>query len=327
MSFASPLVLVALLAVPLVALAYLAFNRNRVRYAERFTNPALLPNVVDRSPGWRRHVPIALLLVGLAVMLVGAARPRALVNVKRENATIVLAIDTSRSMQAVDVRPSRMDAIKAAALKFVDQLPAKYRVGIVDFATQASVAAPATRNRELVKKALARLTPGGGTALGDGIVTALNVGRAVPREPGEKRGQAGDVPPSTVILFTDGLQEGGEVTAADALKRAIQLHVPVNAVLVGSPYGIVRVPRVGGFVQFIRVPADASEVKQIAKLSHGRFYVGPRTADLRPVTSQLKSRIGKTPKKEELAFAFALGAIGFLLAGAVFSALWLRRVP
>ena len=222
---------------------------------------------------------------------------------------------------------SRMDAIKLAALKFVKDLPKKYRVGIVDFATQASVAAPATRNRELVQKALEKLTPGGGTALGDGIATALNVGRAVPREPGRQKGQAGDVPPTAVILFTDGLQEGGEVTAADALRRAIQLHVPINAVLVGSPYGIVRVPRVGGFVQFIRVPADASEVKQIAKLSHGRFYVGPRTADLKPVLSQLKSRIGKTPKKEELSFAFGLGALAFLLAGAALSLIWLRRVP
>ena len=154
MSFASPAVLVALLAVPLVVAVYVVGNRTRTRYAKRFTNPDLLPNVVDRSPGWRRHVPIALLLVGLTVLLVGAARPRALVDVKRENATVVLAIDTSRSMQAIDVRPSRMDAIKLAALKFVKDLPKKYRVGIVDFATQASVAAPATRNRELVHKAL-----------------------------------------------------------------------------------------------------------------------------------------------------------------------------
>jgi Ca-activated chloride channel family protein len=326
MSFASPLVLVALLAVPLAVAAYVAFNRSRTRYAARFTNPALLPNVVDRSPGWRRHLPIALLLVGLTVMLVGAARPRALVDVKRENATIVLAIDTSRSMEAVDVRPSRLDAIKTAALKFVNELPAKYRVGVVDFATQASVAVPATRNRELVEKAIEKLSPGGATALGDGIVTALNVGRAVPRDSAGK-GRPAVVPPSTVLLFTDGLQEGGEVTAATALRRAIELHVPVNAVLVGSPYGIVRVPRVGGFVQFIRVPADASEVKTIARLSHGRFYVGPRTADLKPVYAELKSRIGKTPKKEELSFAFAIGAIGFLLAGAALSVVWLRRVP
>jgi Ca-activated chloride channel homolog len=326
MSFASPLVLVALLAVPLAVLAYVVFNRARVRYAERFTNPAMLPNVVDRSPGWRRHFPIALLLIGLTVMLVGAARPRALVNVKRENATIVLAIDTSRSMEAVDVRPSRLTAVKTAALKFVRELPAKYRVGVVDFSTQASVAAPATRNRGLVQKAIDQLTPAGGTALGDGIVTAINVGRAVPREPGQKD-RPGVVPPATMILFTDGLQEGGEVTAADAVKRAIQLHVPINAVLVGSPYGIVTVPRVGGFNQFIRVPADASEVKTMARLTHGHFYVGPRTADLKPVYRELKSRIGKTPKREELSFAFAIGAIAFLLAGAVLSAVWLRRLP
>jgi len=326
MSFASPFVLVALLAVPLAVAAYVVFNRTRARYAERFTNPAMLPNVVDRSPGWRRHVPIALLLLGLTVMLVGAARPRALVNVKRENATIVLAIDTSRSMEAVDVRPSRLAAVKTAALKFVRELPAKYRVGVVDFSTQASVSAPATRNRGLVEKALDQLTPAGGTALGDGIVTAINVGRAVPREPGQN-GRQGDVPPATMILFTDGLQEGGEVSAADAVKRAIQLHVPINAVLVGSPYGIVTIPRVGGFNQFIRVPADASEVKAMAKLTHGHFYVGPRTADLKPVYSDLKSRIGKTPKREELSFAFAIGAIAFLLAGAALSAVWLRRVP
>jgi hypothetical protein len=130
-----------------------------------------------------------------------------------------------------------------------------------------------------------------------------------------------------MILFTDGLQEGGEVTAADAVKRAIQLHVPINAVLVGSPYGIVTVPRVGGFNQFIRVPADATEVKTMARLTHGHFYVGPRTADLKPVYRELKSRIGKTPKREELSFAFAIGAVAFLLAGAVLSAVWLRRLP
>ena len=136
MSFASPYMLVGLLLVPLAVVAYVAYNLSRRRFAARFTNPALLPNVIDRNPGWRRHVPVALLLVGLTTMLVGAARPRALVTVKRENATIVIAIDTSRSMEAVDLRPSRLDVVKQVALKFADQLPAKYRVGVVDFATR-----------------------------------------------------------------------------------------------------------------------------------------------------------------------------------------------
>jgi Ca-activated chloride channel family protein len=228
-------------------------------------------------------------------------------------------------MQAIDIRPSRIETVKQAALKFLAQLPEKYRVGVVDFSTQASVTAPATRNRELVTKAIKQLEAGGGTALGDGIVTAINVGRSVPREPGGK-GKPAVVPPATVILFTDGLQEGGEVTAADAVKRAQLVHVPINAVVVGSPYGIVRVPRVGGFVQFIRVPADASEVKTIAQLTHGHFYVGPRTADLTPVYKELKSRVGTMRKRSELSYAFAIGAVAFLLAGAALSAVWLRRV-
>lgn len=326
MSFGSPVVLVALAVVPLAAVAYFMVNRSRVRFAARFMNPAMLPNVIDREPGWRRHLPVALLLLALAAMLVGAARPRALVTVKRENATIVLAVDTSRSMEAIDIRPSRLETVKEVARKFVAQLPDKYRVGVVDFATQASVSAPATRNRGLVDAALARLEPGGGTALGDGIVTAIHVGRAVPREPGE-RNKPGVVPPVSVILFTDGLQEGGEVTAAQAVQQAIQARVPINAAVVGSPYGIITVPRVGGFNQFIRVPADPSEVKTIARLTHGHFYVGPRTANLSQVYRELKSRIGTTHKRSELSFAFALGAVGFLLAGASLSATWLRRVP
>jgi Ca-activated chloride channel family protein len=326
MSFASPYTLIGLLLVPLAVVAYVAYNLSRRRFASRYTNPALFPNVVDPIPAWRRHIPVALLLLGLTVMLVGAARPRALGSVKRENATIVLAIDTSKSMEAVDLRPSRLEVVRQTALKFVEQLPDKYRVGVVDFATQASVVAPATRNRGLVTKALAGLTPGGATALGDGIVTALNVGRAVPRDPGD-RGKPPEVPPVSVLLFTDGLQEGGETPLADAVKKAVGLHVPVNSVLVGSPYGIVRVPRVGGFVQFIRVPADPSEVKTIAKLTKAHFYVGPRTADLTQVYKDLKSRVGTTHKQSELSFAFGLGAIAFLLAGGALSAVWLRRLP
>jgi Ca-activated chloride channel homolog len=326
MSFASPFTLIALLLVPLAAAAYAGFNRRRIRFAERFTNPAMLPNVIDRAPGWRRHVPAAILLVGLTTLLVGAARPRAFVSVKRENATIVLAVDTSRSMEAIDIRPSRLEAVKEAARRFVGQLPPKYRVGVVDFSTQASVAAPATRNRGLVDKAIDQLAPAGATALGDGIVTAINVGRAVPRDPGQ-HGSPAAVPPATVILFSDGLQEGGELTAAQAVNRARALKVPINGVLVGSPYGIVRVPRVGGFVQFIRVPADPSEMKTIARVTHGHFYVGPRTADLTQVYRELKSRIGTTRKRTELSFAFAIGAVALLFAGGSLSAVWLRRVP
>jgi Ca-activated chloride channel family protein len=327
MSFASPSVLVALVAVPLAVLAYIAGGRSRLRFAERFARRAMLPNVIDRSPGWRRHVPMAILLLGLTTMLVGAARPRALVSVKRENATVVIAIDTSLSMAATDVRPSRLAAVKVAAAYFVAALPKKYRVGVVEFSSQAGVVAAATRNRALVDKALRRLTPGSASAIGDGIVAAIGVGRAVPREQAAGNRPA-EVPPVAVVLFSDGVQEGGEVTAAQAVARARAAKVPVTTVVTGTPYGIIRhATAAGGFVQFIRVPIDPSEMRDIAKYTGGRSYVGPRTADLSTVYRNLKSRVGTVQKREELTFAFAIGAVAFLLAGAALSLVWLRRVP
>jgi Ca-activated chloride channel family protein len=326
MSFDSPLWLAALAAVPLVVAAYLFFDRRRVRFAERFATAAMLPNVVDRPPGWRRHVPVAIVLLGLATLLVGMGRPRALVSSKRENATIVLAVDTSRSMSATDVKPSRLSVAKLAAQRFVEQVPSRYRIGVVDFSTQAGVAAPATRDRQLVTKALTQLGAGGGTALGDGIATALNVGRAVPRERAEG-GRPSEVPPVSVVVFSDGVQEGGEVTAAQALSRARALKIPISSVLVGTPYGIVSVPRVGGFVQLIRVPMDGSELKVMSNLTHGHFYVGPRTADLSPVYKELGSRLGTVRKQEEVTYAFAIGAAALLLVGAALSTIWLRRLP
>lgn len=326
MTFGSPLALLGLVAVPLAAAAYVLSERRRRRLAERFATAAMLPNVIDRAPGWRRHLPVAILLLGLATLLVGAARPRAMLSAKRENATVVLAVDASRSMSAVDVRPTRLAAAKAAALRFVAQLPAKYRVGVVAFSTKAEVAAPATRDRRAVARALSELRPGGGTALGDGISLALSVGRAVPRERGSG-GKPGEVPPVSVLVFTDGIQEGGEVTAGQAVARARRLRIPVSGAIVGTPYGIVRVPRVGGFVQLIRVPADPSEVRMIAQVTHGSFYVGPRTADLSAVYRDLGSRLGTTRKREEVTVAFAIGAIGLLSLGGSLSAVWLRRVP
>jgi Ca-activated chloride channel homolog len=325
MSFDSPLALLDLIVVPLAAAGYVILNRNRVRFAERYASASMLPNVIDRAPHWRRHLPMAILLLGLVTLLVGVARPHAMITVKRENATVVLALDTSRSMEASDVKPSRLEAAVAAARRFVAQLPPKYRVGVVDFSTQAEVVAPATRNRTLITEALSRLSPGGGTALGDGIVTAIDVGRAVPRE--RVVGKPAQEPPVSVILFTDGVQEGGEISAAQAVTRARKLKIPLSGVLVGTPYGIVRVNRIGGFTQFIRVPMDPSELQQITKLTHGHYYVGPRTADLTPIYRELGSRVGTTKKRTELSFAFALGAVGFLIFGGSLSAVWLRRVP
>ena len=131
MSFQWPLALVGLLVVPALVALYVARERRRSDFAARFTTPALLPNLVDSAPSWRRHLPLALLLLALTAMVVGVARPHAMMSVQREEATVILAIDTSLSMGAQDVKPSRLIAARTAAAAFVAKMPKKFRVGLV----------------------------------------------------------------------------------------------------------------------------------------------------------------------------------------------------
>src|SRR5215212_2351184 len=137
MTFADPVLLFGLLVVPAALLGYRLIQRRRSRYAVRFTNVALLENLVPRTPAWRRHVPPALYLVAMAALVIALARPSMTLGVPREEATIVLAIDVSRSMRATDVEPTRLAAAQEASSAFVDQLPAKFKVGLVAFSTDA----------------------------------------------------------------------------------------------------------------------------------------------------------------------------------------------
>ncbi len=145
---------------PLAAGLYWLLERRRGRAAERFSNPALVPNLVSGRPGWRRHFPVVLMLIALAALVLGLARPHAAVSVPREEATIVLAIDNSRSMMATDVKPTRLAAAQKAIRAFVKKVPEKFRVGMVTFNDVAYVVAPATTNREVTEAALKALQAG-----------------------------------------------------------------------------------------------------------------------------------------------------------------------
>jgi Ca-activated chloride channel family protein len=324
LGFASPLALVALAMVPLLGAGYVVLQRRRGRAARPFVSAAMLPNLVDRAPGWRRHLPVAVLLLALTALLVGVARPSAVVPTRRNDATVMLVLDTSRSMAATDVRPTRLAAAKTAAARFIDRLPETYRVGVVVFSTTAEVAAPATRDRAFVMQALQRLRPKSGTALGEGIARALDVGRAVPRER-DAEGRPGRAPPVAMLLFTDGIEQGGELSAAQAIVRARRLRIPVSTAVVGTADGIVRAPGPAGLPQIVRVPADSSGLRTVARFTGGRFFAAPQTQDLSPVYRDLRSRAGMTRKREEITFAFALGGAVLLLVGSSLATVWSRR--
>lgn len=302
---------------------YALAERRRARGAAAFGNPNLFPNLVDRRPGWRRHLPAAILLLALALMLLGLARPRSSWSVPQENATVVLAIDTSKSMDAKDVKPTRLDAARRAVDAFLDKLPSKYRVGVVSFASDARVVAPATHDRVFVRNAVAQLRVGQGTALGDAIARSLDVGGVTGTQPPAK----GQHSPLTVVVLSDGKDMGGRIPPLSAAQRARALGVPVHAISFGTPNGIVDVRGPGGYVEHIQVPPDPSTLRQIATTTGGRFFTAPTAQALRTVYADLGQRLGQVNRGREVTVAFAAGAAVLLLVGGGLSSLWFRRLP
>jgi Ca-activated chloride channel family protein len=319
-TFEWPIALAGLIVVPLLAALYVLRERRTTEYAARFTTPGLLPNLVDASPRWRRHLPLAILLVALTAMVVGVARPHATVSVKRQEATAILVIDTSLSMGAGDVKPTRLEAARREARGFLDRLPSKYRIAIVGFAGRAYVALPPTDDRDLAVAALRNLHTAEGTSLGDAVALATRIA-------GRQRTSDGSKPPAAIIVISDGSQQSGRTSPTTAALRARQAHIPVYAVLIGTQDGVITVPLAGGFQAQLRVPPSPQTLRTVAQATGGRFFTALSASQLRAVYERLGSRLGSRKETREVTDLFAGGSAALLLLGGGLSALWFRRVP
>ena len=323
MTFAWPLALVGLIAIPILAALYVLAARRRRRGAERFANPALVPNLVSASPGWRRHVAPILALGALALLVVGVARPHVVRDVTRDEATIVLAIDTSRSMAATDVQPTRFAAAKQAALAFLDEVPDNYNVGIVSFSTSADPVLPPTIDREAARTALSELRLGSGTAIGTAITRSVDL--ALDQADGQAKPQPGERSPAAVLLLSDGAQTAGDIRPGPAAQRARRLGVPVSTVALGTGNAVVEVPRPGGLKERVVVAPDVQTLRVIAQTTGGSFSEAPSAARLESVYRELGTRLARDRKRVEVTSAFAAGGAVLLLVGSTLSSLWFRR--
>jgi Ca-activated chloride channel family protein len=330
-----PGLLWTLLLVPVALAAYLLAQRRRSRYTVRFTNLDLLANVVSAKPGWRRHVPPAFYLLALAALLISLARPQALALVPKEQATIVLVMDVSGSMNATDVRPTRLVSSQRAATTFIEQLPEKFRVGIVSFASTAQTLTRPTTDRAAAYEAIASLHAEGATAMGDGIERALDVkrtpgsasGGVVPSAPDPLDQTSGREPPVVVLLLSDGANTQGRTQPMEAATDAKQLGVPVFTIALGTDQGMVDVPDETGTMRRIPVPPDELTLQRIAETTGARFFAAPTSRELKDVYRELGSKIGFIKEKQEVTVLFSATALLFLVAGATMSLSWFSRFP
>jgi Ca-activated chloride channel family protein len=313
MSFQSPIALLALVAVPVLAWLYWQAQRRRHVYAVRFTNLELLGQVVPRSPGLRRHVPAALLLLALTGLAFSFAKPQATINVPGDRSSVMLVIDVSGSMQATDISPTRIDAAVNAASTLVDALPPNASVGLVAFNSNAFVIVPLTQDRDELKSGLQTLHARGGTAIGDGIELALDQLGAP-----TSGAWTASHPPSMVVLLTDGVNNAG-VDPQQAAARAAQVKVPVNTIGIGTQGAqpvIVQGQDVGGI--------DTQALQDIAQTTGGKNFFASEAGQLQQIYSSLGSQFGWKHEKVDLTVPVAIIGTLVLLAGAGFSLLWFR---
>jgi Ca-activated chloride channel family protein len=320
-SFEAPVLLLFLLALPAAVAVYVWLERRRDERSAAWASPALLPNMAERPAPWRRHLPTALLLIGVALLLVGFARPSASYNVKRQEATVVLVLDVSGSMAAKDVQPSRLAAARAAAERFVDALPRGYQISVITFSDHAAVVAPPTRDLTRLRYVLEHARSGPqGTALAAAVARGVDVATSV------HSSTPGRHIPALIVLFSDGGQTAGRTTPDQAGTKAAKAHVPVTAVAVGTPDGVVQQALQGGFTERFQVPMQPAVLQTIARASGGRFVVSPRLVDVKATYDELTARAGHRRKAVEVTSAAAGGGLAFMLVGALLSGLWFRRL-
>ncbi len=346
MTFFWPEMLAALALVPALIAGYFYLLRRQRESALKFASLGMVKEAMGRGQKFRRHLPPLLFLIALIALMVAAARPAAIVSLPSRYQTIILAMDVSGSMRAVDVQPSRLAAAQAAARAFVADQPANVRIGVVSFAATASVVQTPTHNREDIVAAIDRFQLQRGTAIGSGIIVSLATifpdagidvssfiyGRNSPRGmPLEQAGKSDKpefkpVPPGSytsaaIILLTDGQRTTGP-DSIEAAQLAADRGVRVFTVGFGTPAG----ETIGFEGWSMRVRLDEETLKTIANMTRGQYFYAGTATDLKKVYDSLNTKFLFEKKEMEISALFAGGAGLVALIAAFLSLLWFNRV-
>lgn len=307
-NFVAPWWFLLLVAVALLAAAYVLVQRMRRKRVLRFTNLELLEKVAPKRERWSRHVPAAFLLAALALLTVALAGPTSEQRVPRNRATVMLVIDVSLSMKATDVKPSRLEAAQVAAKSFVEGLTPGINLGLITFAGSATVLVAPTTDRAAVSQSIDGLKLAQSTATGDAIMAAMasidSFGKVV--------GGAEGPPPARIVLMSDGKETVGTRKAFDAADDAKKAGIPISTISFGTEDGVVDIE---GRQQ--AVPVDDDSMKEIAKLSGGEFFKAATAEELRRVYDTLGEQIGYEKKQADASKPWlVLGTLTAMFAAA-----------
>jgi Ca-activated chloride channel family protein len=311
-------------------------QQRRRLLAASYGSLGLVHEGMGRRIGVRRHIPPALYLAGLAILIVALARPQAVVSLPRIEGTIILAFDASGSMAAEDLKPTRMEAAKAAARAFVERQPATVQIGVVAFSDNGFATQAPTNAQAAILAAIERLTPQRGTSLGHGIQAALdaiaaNNGQAPPPLPANRT--ATPVPTPTPVpsgTYTSAaivmLSDGENTAAPDPLEvaqAAADRGVRIHTVGIGSAEGIRL--HINDFTVHTRL--DEATLQQVAERTGGTYYNAQSEADLRAIYEKLDTQMVIKPEATEVTSLLAGAGILLLLIGGTCSLLWFSRLP
>jgi len=305
-----------LVGVGAMAGAWVAASVQRRRHVVRFTNVELLDVIAPRDPGWRRHAPAVLFLVALAALIVGFARPVRATRVDDERATVILAIDTSLSMEADDVEPNRLEVAQEAARDFVAELPDELNVGLVTFNGTTAVAVAPSRDREALTAAIDAVALGEGTAIGEAVFTALEAVDAAPR------GEDDEPAPARIVVMSDGETTVGRDNA-DAAAAAADAGVPVDTIAFGTPEGTIE----GEFGDTEPVPVAPEPLAEIASSTGGTAFEAESLGELSSAYADIGGVVGYDEVDRDVSGWFVGGGLLLLALAGSLSLAWSQRLP
>jgi len=338
MTFLWPAMLLALALIPLGVWAYRVIGRRRRAVMVARAGPGLADGVTRGAVGPPTVVPAALILVGLAVMVVALARPQGVVDLPRQQGTVILAFDVSGSMGADDLEPTRMEAAKAAARAFVERQPSSVAIGVVAFSDAGLTVQAPTSEQATVLASIDRLAPTRGTSLANGITASLAAIRQAEDPPPtnyySNRSPSPDPTPApspvaagshrsaAIVLLSDG-ENTVDPDPAEAARAAADQGVRIYTVGIGSPTGVTL--EVNGFR--VHTQLDEPTLQQIADLTGGTYYHAIDAQDLHAIYDGLDPRLTIAPESIELTAVFAGASALLLVIGGLGSLLWLGRLP